>query len=139
MIARLIASVLLGAVILFIMLFFGLRQYEVHEDGNIRLEIPFLMDDPPEEGSRSLLAGFFIGVVTAAAQYRMLSKHAGAFRSGVPGRRELMMIAARIFIPPVALVLLALLLQGDLLWAVIGITSTLAILAFSRFIRSGRR
>ena len=42
-----VVSVLLAAVILFIMLFFWLRRYRVpSEDGiGVRLEIPWLMDD----------------------------------------------------------------------------------------------
>ena len=40
-------SVVLTAVILFVSLFFGLRKYaDYGPDGTIRLEIPFLTEDP---------------------------------------------------------------------------------------------
>lgn len=47
-IVSVVTTVALVAVIGFMLLFFWLRQYVVYtEDGQIRLEIPFLMDETP--------------------------------------------------------------------------------------------
>ena len=46
MLIRIISSVALVAAVLFIALFFWLKEYaQVNPDGTIRLEIPFLMDE----------------------------------------------------------------------------------------------
>ncbi|MDR0490425.1 MAG: hypothetical protein LBH28_04170 [Oscillospiraceae bacterium] len=50
-IVRVVLSAALAAVILFVSLFVWLKERYAHynPDGTIRLEIPFLMDDPPAE------------------------------------------------------------------------------------------
>ena len=51
MLLRTIMSVALVAAILFVALFFWLKEKYVryYPDGTIRLEIPFLMDEPAED------------------------------------------------------------------------------------------
>ena len=51
MLIRIVASVALAAVILFISLFFWLKEKyaQLGPDGTIRLEIPFLMDNAQTE------------------------------------------------------------------------------------------
>ena len=139
-IVRTIISVFFAAIILFILLFFGLRQYEEYTADGVRLEIPFLMDEPiaEEEGTRSSLLGFILGAITGAVQYRLLSKY-GAVTSGVLNRKTALITTAQFMMPIIVLLLIAFLLQGDLAWAALGMAVSLIILALRRFIRSGKR
>ena len=137
---RLIITIALAAVILFILLFFGLRQYEVHTEDGIRLEIPLLMDDPPaEEGARSAMLGFILGVATGAAQLRLFSRVKAAAADSMADRKAVAILAAQLLIPLVLMVVAALLLYGDLLWSGIGLVVSIAGISFFRFIRSGRK
>ena len=141
-IVRTIISVVFVSVILFILLFFGLRQYEVPvEGGGIRLEIPFLMDDPSaaEEGTSSSLLGFILGAITGFIQYRLLSRLPGIVASGVFNRKTALIAIAQLLSPPVVILLIAYLLRGSLLWTVIGIFLSLGVLALRQFIRANRK
>ena len=138
---RLIITVILVAVTLFILLFFGLRQYEVHTEDGIKLEIPFLMDNPPSDGqdTQSALLGFVLGVITAVIQLRLYSAIKAHFAEGKPDRKTILILAAQLLAPLILLVIAALLLRGDIVWAVIGVAATVIGVSFFRFIRSGRR
>jgi len=141
MIVRLITSVFFGSVILFLLLLFGLREYAVHTEDGIRLEIPFLMDEPPapEEGTRNSLIGFILGAISGIFQYRLISKFVGVITSGEPDRITKIIATAKFLLPFIVLLAAALLLRGDILWAVIGIITSPIVLTLSNYIRSGKK
>ena len=139
-ILRLIITVTLTAVILFILLFFGLRQYEVHTEDGIRLEIPFLMDNPPTDaGTRSAMLGFIIGVAAGAIQIHIFSKAKAAVTGGKFDRKSILLLVAQLVAPLVLMVVAALLLRGDILWSGIGIVVSLTGISFFRFIHLSRK
>ena len=130
----------LGAVILFVLLFFGLRQYEVSTEDGVRLEIPFLMDDQPmEDGERSSLVGFILGVVLCLVLRERPSKNQGGSKHEEQIKKNALTISVQLILYFIILVVFAWIVRGDMLWAAIGVAVTLLVLALIRLNKAGKR
>lgn len=85
------------------------------------------------------MLGFIIGGASGAAQFWMLSRFTQAITGGTFNTKAVLLGVAQFLIPLIVLLVCALLLRNDLLWAGVGMASALLGCALARFIKNRRK
>ena len=83
--------------------------------------------------------GLVIGIVSGAVQFLMLAKFTSSVTGESFNRKTAFFAVFQFVLPIIVLVGCALLIEGSLLWAAIGMTATLMLCAFARFILSNKK
>jgi len=80
-----------------------------------------------------LFFGLLIGVATGVVQYLMLAKFTNSVTNGTLSKKTAMFAVAQFLLPLAVLVGCALLIEGSILWAGVGITASLTTCALVRY------
>lgn len=86
-----------------------------------------------------MLIGLLIGIASGVVQYLMLAKFTGSVTGGTFGKKTALFAVFQFALPLVVLLGCYLLLEGGLLWAAIGMTGSLMLCAFIRFILTNKK
>ena len=81
-----------------------------------------------------MLLGLIIGIASGAVQFLMLAKFTSSVTGGSFNKKTALFAVFQFALPFAVLVFCALFIQGGLLWAAIGMTASLMLSAFIRFI-----
>jgi len=83
--------------------------------------------------------GLIIGIVSGAVQFLMLAKFTSSVTGESFSKKTAFFAVFQFVLPIIVLVGCALLIEGSLLWSAIGMTATLMLCAFIRFILSNKK
>ena len=86
-----------------------------------------------------MIIGLIIGIISGAAQFLILAKFTSIVTGNAQKKTSAFYAIIQFALPFAVLVGCALLIEGSLLWAAIGMTVTLMLCAFLRFILSNKK
>ena len=86
-----------------------------------------------------MLIGLIIGIVSGAVQFLMLAKFTSSVTGESFNKKTALFAVFQFALPIIVLVGCALLIEGSLLWAAIGMTGMLMLCAFVRFILTSKK
>ena len=91
------------------------------------------------KGKQHMLIGLIIGIASGAVQFLMLASFTSAVTGASQNKRTVLFAVIQFAMPLVILVACALFIEGSILWAAIGMTASLMLCAFVRFILSNKK
>ena len=86
-----------------------------------------------------MIVGLIIGIVSGVVQFLLLAKFTSSVTGESFNKSSALFAIIQFALPLVVLVGCALFIDGSLLWAAIGMTVTLMLCAFVRFILSSKK